>query len=127
MEEVRSLIAQLNIAYIYFDFFSVAAPVIDPMSNILTIDGSSITLSCTSRGSPPDKFTLMKNGVVIPTSIVIEHHTNNSAVFRIDYTIHNITAIDGGKYTCSATNPIGSDSKTITVAIIGIKHTVKLL
>ena len=45
-------------------------------------------------------------------------YNTNSAVFRGDYFIDNVTTSDNGVYTCNVTNPIGSDSVTITVVVI---------
>ena len=45
-------------------------------------------------------------------------YTSTSVVFRADYSIDNATASDSGTYTCTVTNPIGSDSATITVVVI---------
>ena len=95
---------------------------IDRISNITTLVGSSITLSCTSRGSPPDTFTWMKDGVPITqsTSITTVTYTNTDAVFHANYTIDNTTISDSGTYTCTVTNPIGSDSETITFTVNGM-------
>jgi len=81
--------------------------------------GMSVTLSCTSRGSPPDTFTWRKDSgpIVQPASITTVTYTNTSAVFRVDYFINSVTTSDSGTYTCTVTNPIGSDSETITVEI----------
>ena len=91
-----------------------------PSSSTVTVTiGSSLTLSCTSRGSPPDTFTWRKDNdpaVLQSTSITAVDYT--SAVFRADYSIDNVTTSDSGTYTCTVTNPIGSDSTTITVDII---------
>ena len=97
-----------------------AAPVIDtPSSSTVTVTiGSSLTLSCTSRGSPPDTFTWRKDNdptVIQSTSITAVDHTSTSAVFRADYSIDSVTTSDSGTYTCTVTNPFGSDSTTITV------------
>ena len=95
---------------------------IDPIPNILTVIGSAVILSCTSRGSPPDIFTWMKDGIPLSqfTSVTTVNYTNTSAVFHTDYTIDNITISDSGMYTCNVSNPIGSDSETISVAVIGM-------
>ena len=45
-------------------------------------------------------------------------YTSTSAVFRADYVIDNVTTSDNGTYTCTVTNPIGSDNATITVVVI---------
>ena len=101
-----------------------AAPVIDtPSSSTVTVNAnSSLTLSCTSRGSPPDTFTWMKDGnqtVLQSTSITAVNYTSTSAVFRADYSIDSVTTSDSGTYTCTVTNPIGSNSAIITVIVNG--------
>ena len=84
------------------------------------IAGSPLTLSCTSRGSPPDKFTLMKDGIPVPTpSVTAMTHTETMAVFRLDHTINSVVESDAGIYTCTVTNPIGNDSEIITVNVAG--------
>ena len=101
----------------------VAAPVIDtPLSqNILIPLNTYLILSCTSRGSPPDTFTWMKDGgsVLQSTSITTVAHNAEHAVFRADYSIGRAATSDNGTYTCTVTNPIGSDSETITVTVVG--------
>ena len=98
---------------------------IDPPSSstVIVAVGSTITLSCTSRGSPPDTFTWRKDSgsIVQSTSITTVTHTDTSAVFRADYSINSVATSNSGRYTCTVTNPIGSDSKIITVDVSG-KH-----
>ena len=99
-----------------------AAPVIDtPSSSTVTVTiGSSLTLSCTSQGSPPDTFTWRKDNdptVLQSTNITAVDYTSTSAMFRADYSTDNATTSDSGTYTCTVTNPIGSDSTTITVVV----------
>jgi len=88
-----------------------------PSSPIKVAIGMGVTLSCTSRGSPPDTFTWRKDSgpIVQSTSITKVTYTGTSAVFRANYFIDSVTTSDSGTYTCTVTNPIGSDSKTITV------------
>ena len=100
-----------------------AAPVIDrPSSSTVTVVvGSPLTLSCTSQGSPPDTFTWRKdNGPIIEsTSITTVTHTDAGAVFHVNYSINSVITSDSGTYTCTVTNPIGSDTETITVDVGG--------
>ena len=94
---------------------------IPSLSTITVAVGSSLTLNCTSSGSPPDTFTWMKDNsstVLQSTSITAVDYTSTSAVFRAQYSI-DVTASDSGTYTCTVTNPIGNDSTTITVVVIG--------
>ena len=97
---------------------------IDPPSpsNLVITINSSLTISCTSRGSPPDTFTWRKdNGsTVLFSTITTVTYNIRDAVFRADYIINNITASDSGVYTCTVSNPIGSDSETITVSAVGM-------
>ena len=92
-----------------------------PSSSTVTLPvGSSLNLNCTSRGSPPDTFTWRKDGGSILQSITNPvTYTSTSAVFRADYSIDSVTTSDSGTYTCTITNPIGSDNATITVVVIG--------
>ena len=102
---------------------------IDPPSSsaITIVVGSPLTLSCTSRGSPPDIFTWRKDSgpIIQSTSITTVTHTNTSAVFRADYSIYSVTASDSGTYKCTVNNPIGSDSETITVDVTSELYTHK--
>ena len=89
-------------------------------STVIILIGSSLNLNCTSQGSPPHTFTWRKDNdptVLQSTSITAVDHTNTSAVFRADYSIGSVTTSDSGAYTCTVTNPIGSDSAIITVFI----------
>ena len=92
-----------------------------PSSNVIAAVGFPLTLSCTSHNSPPDTFTWRKDDdptVLQSTSITAVDYTSTSAVFRADYSIDSVTTSDNGtSYTCTVTNPIGSDSKTITVDV----------
>ena len=120
MEEVSNLIyiSSLN----HLSSLYTASPVIDPISpNSMTINvGDHLTLSCTSRGSPPDKFTWRKdNGPVLQSTTTPVTYNENSAVFRANYSIDSVTASDGGTYTCTVTNPMGTASAVITVNVIG--------
>ena len=93
---------------------------IDPPSSPVRVAiGMSVTLSCTSRGSPPDTFTWRKDSgpIVQSTSITTVTHTATSAVFHANYFINSVATSDSGTYTCTVTNPIGSDSETIIVEL----------
>ena len=90
-----------------------------PSSSTITIPpGFSLNLNCTSRGSPPDTFTWGKDGGSILQSITNQvTYNSTSAVFRADYSIDSVTTSDSGTYTCTVTNPIGSDSAMIIVVV----------
>lgn len=100
-----------------------AAPAImNTPSSISALDvviGSSLTLTCTSTGSPPDTFIWMKDGALITqlTSITPANYTRTSAVFHSNYTINNLSLSDNGTYTCMVANIIGGDSHNINVYV----------
>ena len=96
---------------------------IDPPSSSTArlVVGSPLTLSCTSQGSPPDTFSFLKDGIQLTPSpsVTAVVHTDSMAVFQIEYSVNNITTSDSGTYTCTVTNPIGSDSENFTVTVVG--------
>ena len=108
---------------ICYKLLHTAAPVItvaiSSSSLAAVVLGSSITLTCTSSGSPPDTFTWMKDGVPVTqsTNITTVTYTNTVAVFSSSYTISNVSVSDNGTYTCTVTNPIGSDNNNFTIYI----------
>ena len=120
----KSLIYIFHYLASYLSSLYTVAPVIDtPSSSTVTVPaGFPLTLTCTSRGSPPDAFTWRKDKdptALHSTSITAVDYTSTSAVFRADYSIDSVTTSDSGTYTCTVTNPIGSDSAMITVDVFG--------
>ena len=121
MEEVSCLIYVYLSSLNHLSSLYTAAPVIDHISpNTMTINvGESLTISCISRGSPPDTFTWRKdNGTVLQSTTTPVTYNANSAVFRANYSIDSVTTSDNGTYTCTVTNPIGMNNATITVTVI---------
>ena len=123
MEEVSHLIYIHISSLNHLSSLYTAAPVIDtPSSSIVTVNVSDpLTLSCTSQGSAPDTFTWRKDNdptVLQSINITAVDYTSTSAVFCANYSIDSVTTSDSGTYTCNVTNPIGSDSATITVVVI---------
>jgi len=106
----------------FFKLHTVA-PMIDPMqsSNITVEYGSSFTISCISRGSPPETFIWYKDNVSLmqttSTSVVTLIHNNSTAVFRAEYFLDSVTTVDSGTYFCTASNPIGNDTKSINIIV----------
>ena len=114
---------------IWYKHFHTAAPVLTGSSSSLSItdkDEYNIKLSCTSSGSPPDTFKWMKDGVPITqsTDTTVVTHTSTSAVFSSNYTVENFNFSDDGIYTCTVTNPIGSDSATVTLNLCKLLYEI---
>ena len=63
----------------------------------------------------------MKDGTVLDPqpNVVTLAHDSTTANFQTNYTINNFTTSDSGTYTCSVTNPIGSDNKSISASVNG--------
>ena len=64
----------------------------------------------------------MKDGVELQNNIVTTSvtYTSTVAVFQSTYSISNFSSSDTGTYTCTITNPIGTDSLNISLdTIIG--------
>ena len=103
----------------------------NPISPTVAVVGSSLTLSCTSRRSPPNTFTWRRvylNLFLQSTRIIALDYTNTSAVFRAEYTIHNITTSDSDIYDCIAENPRSSAIRGIRVDVNGkLLTTIKVI
>ena len=114
----------------FSNYFYTATPAImNTQTSISALDvviGSSLTLTCTSTGSPPDTFIWMKDGVPITqlTSITPANYTRTSAVFHSNYTINNLSLSDNGTYTCMVANTIGGDSHIINVYVCEFSLTI---
>lgn len=65
--------------------------------------GNQLVLKCLSEGSPDLEYTWLAPGNVTSST--------NTSILIID----NVTASDGGEYTCNVTNNFGTDSNTIIV------------
>ena len=63
----------------------------------------------------------MKDGTVLDPqpNVVTLAHDSTTANFQTNYTISSVTTSDSGTYTCTVTNPIGSDNETISVVVTG--------
>ena len=96
-------------------YFVVIIPVIAPWNIVIYgstsyRQGSMLELICSSMGDLPLQYTWTRvtNGVnnAFPASIIT---TNN--ILRIS----SVSVSDGGNYTCTVTNDVGSSSSTIPV------------
>ena len=98
--------------------YFIAPPVLTTtLQTIHAALGDSVSLTCTSEGSPPDTFTWIKDGVQLQNNIntISVTYTGSAAVFQSTYSISNFSSSDIGTYTCTVTNPIGSASLDIVL------------
>ncbi|XP_029601577.1 uncharacterized protein LOC115185207 isoform X2 [Salmo trutta] len=76
------------------------------------VEGSSVTLTCSSDANPPvDKYTWYKKNVAPPKA------SGQS------YSITNIISEDRGEYYCEAENTIASKNSTTLMIIVAVKQT----
>ncbi|XP_055992553.1 nephrin [Sorex fumeus] len=83
---------------------------------------SSATLHCRARGVPNIVFTWTKNGVPLDLQDprYTEHTYHQGSIHSSLLTIANVSAAqDYALFTCTATNPLGSDHTNIQLVSIG--------
>ena len=84
-------------------------------------EGSTTTVTCEALGYPPPTVTwsrtngILSDRVSVSDSVSVPTGYGNVTRVSVNLTITNLFREDGGDYTCSANNSIGSDTKIITV------------
>lgn len=99
-------------------YFKVIAPVSkespvvqEPLTDIVTELNKKVSLSCVISGTPTPKINWFKNGVELPAN----KGTYENRVSK--YIIENSTEETSAKYTCKATNEIGSTETSCFVLV----------
>ena len=81
---------------------------VNAAGNNMYPQGEQLMLSCLSEGGPQLEYSWIFSGSEIATTPIL--------------TINNVSASNGGDYTCNVTNDAGSESDTITVYSKFINH-----
>lgn len=84
-------------------------------STVEIINGSSVTLTCNSSGSPPPKLAWTRGIEAIPVD-------DNYQIGEQTLTIRNVQYADANEYTCTATNQAGQDAATTELVVKGASH-----
>ena len=71
------------------------------------LDKSNVTVECMARGMPPPSLTWSKNGVKLDISQASLLH------------LQSVTLEDVGRYTCTADNFLGFDSRSAVLSVRG--------
>lgn len=78
-----------------------------PLTDLEIPDGSQLILQCTVNGDPEPQINWTRNGKQISSSEIIDLKYKNGVA---KLTINEVFPEDAAKYTCTATNSIGSES-----------------
>ena len=95
--------------------FVVIVPLIAP-SNVVIHgstsyrQGSTLELRCSSMGDPPFQYTWTRVTYGVDNAFPSNVITTNSILH-----INSVSVSDGGNYTCTVTNNVGSSSSTASV------------
>ena len=84
--------------------------------------GSDVTLPCVYTANPTVRITKWHfiEFMNITSSIIFMGDTSGHySVEAYSLTVYNLTAADGGLYTCNVTNQCGSDQTSYHLVIIG--------
>ena len=99
------LTQNFNILLLCVSHCSVAPYNVVIMGDNTYDNGDQLELHCSSEGGPDFKYSWNRTNLFSVTTT-----TNTSTL-----TISNLTTVDGGDYTCTATNDNGTSMNTITV------------
>ena len=94
-----------------------------PSNDLVVTEGSDITIACGSVGYPPPTVTwnrdngMLSDRVSISSSVSTLIGDGNITRVNVNLTIANAYREDTGVYTCSGSNFIGNDSKSVSVTI----------
>ena len=108
-------------SYNYFNIFDVhncfvvVVPVFAP-SNVIIHgstsyrQGNTLELRCSSMGDPPLRYTWTRVTYGVNNDFPVSTITTNNVLH-----INSVSVSDGGNYTCTVTNDVGSSSSTVSV------------
>ena len=99
---------------------------IETPNNVLTINGSLLTISCTAHGVPRPILTWTRDGEVIGDDLITrtipETYTISESV-----TIESVTAEDSGLYVCEATNRAGNRTSSTQLEVLSQSLSLSLV
>ena len=84
----------------------------------------SIRLKCKATGTPPLKYTWLKDGKKMLLKRRMDPYLNTSIWYL---TLRDLLPNDSGKYTCIVSNPYGSINHTYTLQVFGEFSKPKML
>ena len=94
-----------------------------PSNDVVVTEGNDITIACGAMGYPPPTVTWNRDNGTLSDRVSISNSVStligdgNVTRVSVNLTIINASREDTGVYTCSASNFIGNDSKSVTVTI----------
>ncbi|KAJ9596374.1 hypothetical protein L9F63_012602, partial [Diploptera punctata] len=94
---------------------------ITPLRDIAVVSGQTARFECIVQAEPPPNILWSKNGRIIENSHNYQIHYRNG-VCRL--TIPQAYPEDGGSYTCTATNMLGTIGTTGTLQVPGERRSI---
>lgn len=91
------------------------------LEEIRVLQSSPVTLTCDYSGDPQPEIVWAKNGN--PISLSDPHYYIN---MNGSLEIFTADQADTAQYTCTAKNPVGDDTKTISLVVRGKNHTFNI-
>ncbi|XP_065906524.1 uncharacterized protein [Dysidea avara] len=88
-------------------YFEIAPYDVNITGNSTYPHGSQLQLHCSSEGGPQLEYSWSRTNTL----------SNDTTTNTNNLTISNVTALDGGNYTCTITNDAGSSNNTVTVYV----------
>ena len=92
---------------------STTSVVLPVGTNLTTLAGKELKLTCPVRGSPVPKIKWFKDGTELKSSPIVSFRDDGTLIIK------PLQADNGGKYTCSAENNHGSDKISTVVKVTG--------
>ncbi|GFN88309.1 hemicentin-1 [Plakobranchus ocellatus] len=92
-------------------------PTLEPgPSNVTVLYGLSVTLECEAQGDPAPTVLWKKDGVILDVNDPDRGYYRS---LQGSLTLEAATLRDGGRYSCTATNPAGVLTRQITLSVLG--------
>uniref|UniRef100_A0A3B1JZI7 Ig-like domain-containing protein n=1 Tax=Astyanax mexicanus TaxID=7994 RepID=A0A3B1JZI7_ASTMX len=105
-----------NMSFVWVPF-PPAPPTVDrtePTEQLSVVLGSVVTLTCEAHGVPPPTLTWLKDGRPLHFS-----HNQLPDGQETRFQLPAVGRSDAGLYSCVASNPAGSSTKTFNLTVLG--------
>lgn len=95
--------------HLRIDFFAITIG-----TNLTTLASSGLEISCPVTGFPKPSIQWYREGVPVEPGMMLNVEEDTGTLFTL-----SISHRKGGEFTCKASNPLGSDSASSFVTVLG--------